>query len=249
MLSEERHSVILQLLQERKAVTVTEFTKILGISESTIRRDLNTLAGMGKINKVHGGATVIEEERKTIEENVAEKEVKNVEEKNKIVKYAAGLIRDDDFIYLDAGTTTGKLIDCIKRTKAVFVTNGIFHAKRLTQRGIKVFLLGGELKLSTEAMIGMTALDALKQYNFTKAFLGANGIHEQYGFTTPDPAEAMIKKEVMNRSFMRCVLADSSKFGQISSVSFGNLSQACIVTDQLKNKKYADYTVIREVGL
>ncbi|MBQ1393942.1 MAG: DeoR/GlpR transcriptional regulator [Lachnospiraceae bacterium] len=249
MLSEERHSVILQLLQERKAVTVTEFTKILGISESTIRRDLNTLAGMGKINKVHGGATVIEEERKTIEENVAEKEVKNVEEKNKIVKYAAGLIRDDDFIYLDAGTTTGKLIDCIKRTKAVFVTNGIFHAKRLTQKGIKVFLLGGELKLSTEAMIGMTALDALKQYNFTKAFLGANGIHEQYGFTTPDPAEAMIKKEVMNRSFMRCVLADSSKFGQISSVSFGNLSQACIVTDQLKNKKYADYTVIREVGL
>ena len=249
MLSEERHSVILQLLQERKAVTVTEFTKILGISESTIRRDLNTLAGMGKINKVHGGATVIEEERKTIEENVAEKEVKNVEEKNKIVKYAAGLIRDDDFIYLDAGTTTGKLIDCIKRTKAVFVTNGIFHAKRLTQKGIKVFLLGGELKLSTEAMIGMTALDALKQYNFTKAFLGANGIHEQYGFTTPDPAEAMIKKEVMNRSFMRCVLADSSKFGQISSVSFGNLSQACIVTDQLKNKKYADYTVIREVEL
>lgn len=249
MLSEERHSVILQLLQERKVVTVTEFTKILGISESTIRRDLNTLAGMGKINKVHGGATVIEEERKTIEENVAEKEVKNVEEKNKIVKYAAGLIRDDDFIYLDAGTTTGKLIDCIKRTKAVFVTNGIFHAKRLTQKGIKVFLLGGELKLSTEAMIGMTALDALKQYNFTKAFLGANGIHEQYGFTTPDPAEAMIKKEVMNRSFMRCVLADSSKFGQISSVSFGNLSQACIVTDQLKNKKYADYTVIREVGL
>ncbi|CDE44385.1 transcriptional regulator DeoR family [Clostridium sp. CAG:411] len=249
MLSEERHSVILQLLQERKAVTVTEFTKILGISESTIRRDLNTLAGMGKINKVHGGATVIEEERKTIEENVAEKEVKNVEEKNKIVKYAAGLIRDDDFIYLDAGTTTGKLIDCIKRTKAVFVTNGIFHAKRLTQKGIKVFLLGGELKLSTEAMIGMTALDALKQYNFTKAFLGANGIHEQYGFTTPDPAEAMIKKEVMNRSFMRCVLADSSKFGQISSVSFGNLSQACIVTDRLKNKKYADYTVIREVGL
>lgn len=249
MLSEERHSVILQLLQERKAVTVTEFTKILGISESTIRRDLNTLAGMGKINKVHGGATVIEEERKTIEENVAEKEVKNVEEKNKIVKYAAGLIRNDDFIYLDAGTTTGKLIDCIKRTKAVFVTNGIFHAKRLTQKGIKVFLLGGELKLSTEAMIGMTALDALKQYNFTKAFLGANGIHEQYGFTTPDPAEAMIKKEVMNRSFMRCVLADSSKFGQISSVSFGNLSQACIVTDQLKNKKYADYTVIREVGL
>ena len=64
MLSEERYQIILQLLQEKKAVSVTELTEMLGISESTIRRDLNTLAGMGKINKVHGGVTVVEEEGK-----------------------------------------------------------------------------------------------------------------------------------------------------------------------------------------
>ena len=248
MLSEERYQIILQLLQEKKAVSVTELTEMLGISESTIRRDLNTLAGMGKINKVHGGATAVEEERNTEEENVTERLNKHREEKLLIAKYAVSLVNNDGFVYLDAGTTTRQMIDVMPDTKAVFVTNGIDHAKRLTQRGCKVYLLGGELKLSTEAMVGVTAQDALRQYNFTKSFLGTNGIHEQYGFTTPDVREAMIKKEVMNRSFMRVVLADSSKFGQISSVSFGNLSQACIVTEQLQNRKYGEYTVIREVG-
>lgn len=247
MLSEERYQIILQLLQEKKAVSVAELTEVLRISESTIRRDLHTLAGMGKINKVHGGATVVEG-RNTEEENMTEKRNKHMEEKLLIAKYAVNLINDDDFVYLDAGTTTGQMIDMMPDTRAVFVTNGIDHAKKLTQRGYKVYLLGGELKLSTEAMVGTTTQDALKQYNFTKGFLGTNGIHEQFGFTTPDVREAMIKKEVMNRSFMRVVLADSSKFGQISSVSFGNLSQACIVTEQLLNKKYGDYTVIREVG-
>ncbi len=247
MLSEERFDIILQLLQQKRAVTVTELTKIINTSESTIRRDLNTLAEMGKLNKVHGGATAIEQERHTVEENVEIKSLKNKEEKSRIAEYAAGLINEDDFIFLDAGTTTEKIIDYLTPTKAVFVTNGIVHVRKLTQKGLRAYLLGGELKLSTEAMVGSAAMDTLKAYNFTKSFIGTNGIHEQYGFTTPDMAEAMIKKEVINRSFMRCILADHSKFGKINSVSFANLSQACIITDQMENKKYADYTVIREV--
>lgn len=247
MLSEERFDIILQLLQQKKAVTVTELTKILNISESTIRRDLNTLAEMGKLNKVHGGATAIEQERHTVEEDVEIKSLKNMEEKSKIAEYAAGLVGEDDFVFLDAGTTTEKMIDYLVPTKAVFITNGIVHVRKLTQKGLRAYLLGGELKLSTEAMVGSAAIDALKAYNFTKSFIGTNGIHEQYGFTTPDMAEAMIKKEVMSRSFMRCVLADHSKFGKINSVSFANLSQACIITDRIENKKYVDYTVIREV--
>lgn len=247
MLSEERFDIILQLLQQKKAVTVMELTKTLKTSESTIRRDLNTLAEMGKLNKVHGGATAIEQERHTIEENVEVKSLKNMEEKSKIAEYAAGLIGDDDFVFLDAGTTTEKMIDYLVPSKAVFITNGIVHVRKLTQKGLHSYLLGGELKLSTEAMVGSAAIDALKAYNFTKSFIGANGIHEQYGFTTPDMAEAMIKKEVMKRSFMRCILADHSKFGKINSVSFANLNQACIITDRLENKKYTTYTVIREV--
>lgn len=247
MLTEERHQIILQLLQEKKAVTVVELTKVLGISESTIRRDLHSLAQMGKLNKVHGGATAITVERTTEDENVAERAARYADEKRKIAAYAVSLIRDEDLVYLDAGTTTGHMIPLLGDTKAAFVTNGIDHAKKLTQLGYTAYLLGGELKLSTEAMVGNVALDMVKQYNFTKCFMGANGVHEQYGFTTPDMAEAVLKKEVMSRSFMRCILVDSSKFGQISSIIFGQLGQACIITDKLENQQWKDYTVIREV--
>lgn len=248
MLSEDRFQTILQLLQQKRSVTVSELCKLLQTSESTIRRDLNTLAEMGKLNKVHGGATAIDQPIFTQEETVDIRSSKYIKEKNQIAAYAASIVTNEDFIFLDAGTTTEKVIDFLVPTKAVFITNGILHIRKLTQKGFRAYLLGGELKLSTEAMVGATAVENLKSYNFTKCFLGANGIHDKYGFTTPDVAEAMIKKEVLGRSFMRCILADRSKFGAITSVSFGNLSQACIVTDCLENTHYKDFTVIKEVG-
>ena len=119
--------------------------------------------------------------------------------------------------------------------------------RNLEESGIKSYLLGGELKTSTEAMVGSMVVDNLKNYNFTKCFLGTNGIHKEYGYTTPDIAEAIIKKEALNRSFMSCVLADSSKFGIISPVAFGKLAQACIITDNLLDKNYLDYTIVKEV--
>ena len=99
-----------------------------------------------------------------------------MEEKKKIAQYAAELIEEEDFIYLDAGTTTGYMIDALGHTNAVFVTNAVSHAQRLAAKGIKVFLIGGELKNSTEAVIGAQAMKNLQEYHFTKGFFGANGI-------------------------------------------------------------------------
>ena len=246
MLIQERFDAILKLLEQKRVVTVIELTELLNTSEATIRRDLSTLAEMGKIHKVHGGATVIEQSL-TKEETVIAKSTKNIEEKNLIASYAASIINDDDFVFLDAGTTTEVMIDYLSPNKAIFITNGIGHIRKLTQKGIKSYLLGGELKISTEAMVGSMVVDNLKNYNFTKCFVGANGIHKEYGYTTPDIAEAIIKKEALSRSFMSCILADSSKFGVITPITFGKLSQACIITDTLEDKKYLDYTVVKEV--
>lgn len=77
-------------------------------------------------------------------------------------KYASTLINDKDFVFIDAGTTTEKLIDSIVHTKAVFVTNGILHAKKLIQKGCRTYLIGGELKLATEALVGAEIIDNLK---------------------------------------------------------------------------------------
>lgn len=247
LLTEERQAQILNILQDKKAVSVTELTIMLNTSESTIRRDLTTLNEMGKLKKVHGGATLLENTFEAIDEEVAVKASKNVNEKIRIAKYAASTIKDQDFVFLDAGTTTEKMIDFLPITKATYVTNGIVHAKKLIQKGHKAYIIGGQLKLSTEAVIGSEAMYYLKKYNFTKSFLGANGISIEAGFSTPDPEEALIKEQAIKRSYVSYVLADHSKFNKTSAVSFGELAECCIVTDKVSDNRYYSETVIKEV--
>lgn len=249
MLTEERFNTTLDLLEKKKAVTVPELAELLSTSESTIRRDLNTLHKQGKLIKVHGGATAIpKKEIIGSEEDIHTKSLLHSNEKEVIGKYAASLIRDDDFVYIDAGTTTEKLIKFIPNTsKAKFVTNGIAHAKLLAHKGLKVFVIGGEIKVSTEAIIGVEAVSELKRYNFTKVFLGANGISDSSGLTTPDIDEALLKNKAHENSYITYILADHSKFNRVFAVSFGNLSKVCIITDKLNDLKYRQETIIKEV--
>lgn len=247
MLTEERFALILDLLYDKKAVTVTELTKLLGASESTIRRDLNTLNEMGKIKKVHGGATVLDSYFSTKEDDVVTKSLLNTEAKSKIAKYASTLVHDDDFIFIDAGTTTEKFIDYIPATNASFVTTGIAHARKLVQKGLKVYVTGGQLKSSTEALVGIECVNSIVKYNFSKCFMGTNGISEICSFTTPDPEEALIKREAIRHSYVSFVLADNTKFNKVCAVTFAELKKACIITDKLLDNKYRELTVVREV--
>ena len=91
-----------------------------------------------------------------------------------------------DFIYLDAGTTTGFMIDHITEKSATIVTNAVVHARHLAARGFHVFLIGGELKSSTEAVVGIQAINTLRTYHFTKGFFGTNGVSRGEGLATPD---------------------------------------------------------------
>lgn len=247
MLTQDRQAKILSILQEQGSVTVARLTEILSTSESTIRRDLAFLASEGKLNKVHGGATALNQEFVRFEDNVEEKLTKHTEEKIKIAQYAASQIQDDDFVFVDAGTSTLLMTSYLKNSKATFITNGIDHAKQLAKNGCKTMVLGGQLKQSTEAIIGLLAATNLQKYSFTKAFIGANGISEKQGFTTPDTEEAMLKAVAIERSFVTYVLADSSKFDKVSAVSFASIDAACIITDKCTNEKIKKRTVIKEV--
>ena len=246
MLTEERHHEILDLLNRRGAVTVIELTKLLKTSESTIRRDLNALARIGKLNKVHGGATALERVMQD-EQDMQVKSERFQREKEEIAQYAASLIRDGDFIYIDAGSTPDKLVDAINIINVTYVTNGINHARKLTQKGCKVYVIGGQFKPVTEAIIGAQALKSIETFNFTKCFLGTNGIDKICGYTTPDVEEGLVKAEAIKRSFVSFVLADHSKFDAVSAAVFGQLRQACIITDELPDPSYQDITVVKEV--
>ena len=235
MLTEQRYQVILELLEKQKSITVTEVKELLEASESTVRRDITALHKAGKLTKVFGGAIALKQQSKVsaAEPTVAQKIEVNKGEKHKIAAYGAGMITDDDFVYVDAGTTTGYMLDYISSdTKAAFVTNAVAHAQRLAAMGVKVCLVGGELKGSTEAVIGSMAMKMIDAFHFTKGFFGTNGVTEEEGYTTPDANEAMVKQAAMKHCRECYVLADSAKFGEVSSVTFAAFEDAQVLTER-----------------
>ena len=248
MLTEERHSKILSVLSENGSVSVTELTKITDSSESTVRRDLAALAEAGKLKKVHGGAVAKETGIIMREPAVKEKLMLNSQEKERIAKYAASTICKNDFVFIDAGTTTEKMIAYITEKDATFVTNAFGHAHLLASRGFRVYLTGGEVKDTTEALVGVCCLEAISRYNFTKCFLGTNGIGIDTGFTTHDINEASVKREAARKSRVTYVLADRSKFDRAAAITFSDIGSARIITDKIPDCRYKDAAVITEVA-
>jgi DeoR family fructose operon transcriptional repressor len=247
MLTEERYRLILEALRERGTVSLGELVQKLDSSESTVRRDLGALADMGKLVKVRGGATVADAEYTFEEHSVDTKEKLSAPEKTEIARYAAATLRKGDFVFIDAGTTTEKMIDFISERDITIVTNSFTHARKLAARGFRVMITGGQIKTSTEAVVGVESVAMLERYNFTKCYLGTNGISLARGFTTPDVDEASVKSTAFRQSYVAYVLADHSKFDKISSVTFAPAAKACIITDMLPNEKYREKCVIKEV--
>ena len=249
MLTEERFAKIVKIVNQEGTVTVLELAQAIGISESTIRRDLNQLDKLGRIRKVHGGATAAVLMSDGHERNMQEKYSRNIEEKRAIAAYAATLVHPNDFVFLDAGSTTEQMAEYLEENTAFYVTNGITLAQKLAARGFKTMLLAGRVKASTDAVIGMEAVSSLARYHFTRGFFGTNGITVVEGFTTPDLEEAANKRAAMEHCRQCYVLADNSKFDTLSNVSFGELSKAKIITTRgnVRLKNYKQHTEVIEV--
>lgn len=250
MLQQERFNYIMKKLRSDSIVKVHELSKEMNVSESTVRRDITDLSKAGRLKKVFGGAMTAarpDPSHASIELDVASKSSLRVPEKTAIAEYAATLINDNDFVFIDAGTTTGIMIDHLKNKNATYVTNGIMHAMKLSSKGMKTYIISGQPKAVTEAVAGSLAVESLRRYDFSKCFIGANGIDIERGLTTPDLEESIVKAEAIKRSYMPYILADSSKFGKISSVTFSPMEKCCIITDSPIDEKYKKHTIIKEV--
>ena len=136
MLAEERFALILEQLNEQRTVTVQQLCEALHTSESTIRRDLTELDRQGRLTKVHGGATLPDSRFLADEPTMEAKETLAVAEKRSIAAAAAALIAAEDFVFIDAGTTTLELVRALTGValKATYVTNGVAHARLLAQK-------------------------------------------------------------------------------------------------------------------
>jgi DeoR family transcriptional regulator, fructose operon transcriptional repressor len=240
MLTPERHQLILQMIKEKPIVKIQELVDMTEASESTIRRDLTILEEGKFLKRVHGGAARLR--GKLQEPSMVEKSTKFLQEKKHVAQYAAGLVEEGDCIYLDAGSTVFEMISYLPPKDIVVVTNGLMHIPQLLERNIETYLIGGYAKPKTNAIIGRGALASLEQYRFDKCFLGVNGIHPHSGYTTPDQEEAMIKQKAMSLSRESFVLADDSKFSEITFAKIADLHEATIITNTIDEDHRGHYS-------
>ena len=247
MLAEERFAAILGILKRNGAASVAQLCVQTGASEATVRRDLAILARQGRLCKVRGGAVALDARFEAAEPDMAAKAQLFTREKERIARYAAAQVQDEDFVFLDAGTTILRMVEYLGASRATFVTSGIGCARRLVEKGLRAYVLGGLLKPGTEAVMGAQALQALAGYNFSKAFLGMNGVAVRQGFTTPDREEACIKAKAAEQAYLAYVLVDASKFGKVAAATVCPLEKAHIITDWLPDEGYRRYTVVKEV--
>ncbi len=206
----ERKQQILKILADDASISVSEISKLLKVSEVTIRTNLNQLADSGYIVRTRGGA------QPSFHPNILERQRSMVEEKTRIAKAAAGLIEDGDNIMLDAGTTPSMLVKFLlgKRDITVVTNSTLVLSYARMNPALKVILLGGEFIASSEAMVGAMALDVLKKYRVNKAFLGTDGFSEVSGFTAHSVETGEVVRQMSKQATQTYILADSAKYGE-----------------------------------
>ncbi|MDN7228074.1 DeoR/GlpR family DNA-binding transcription regulator [Planococcus liqunii] len=231
MLTNERHDFILKLLEEKQTIKIQDIVELTAASESTIRRDLTELENRQKLERVFGGAVL--PGRNLAEPSVADKSAQNLQEKINLAKFASGFVQQGDSVFLDAGTTTFQMIPFLMEKDLVVVTNGLTLVEALNEQGITTYLTGGMIKPRTGALVGAQTIQSLKNYRFDICFLGVNGFHPDYGYTTPDPEEAAVKKMASSLARKTYVLADHSKSNKVSFAKIMDLEEATLVVDEL----------------
>jgi len=241
MYAEERQQEILQVARADGRVDVTALAEGFNVTAETIRRDLTTLERAGVLRRVHGGAIPVE--RIGFEPAVAARDSVLTAEKERIAKAALGEVPADGAIILDAGTTTARLAQALPsdRELTVVVNSPVLATMLGTRTNLHVLMLGGRIRGKTLATVDDWALRPLADLYVDVAFLGTNGCSVERGLTTPDPAEAGVKR-AMIAAARRCVLlADHTKIGNDYLARFGVLSDLdVLVTDTGVNDDLAE---------
>lgn len=240
MFADERKNRILALLEESLSLSVVDLAVGLGVSETTVRRDLHDLEVHGRLKRTHGGAVALEVA--TFEPSLQDKVVLYPEEKINIARIAIERIYPGDAILLDAGATTLEIAKRLPDVEMTVVTNSLSIAHVLSSyRKLNLFVLGGELGRTTGALVGPMAVQMLRQLNVDKVFLGATAIDLERGITTHNPMEAATKRAMIRAAKEVLLVADSSKLGQISLVKFCEIADVhTFVTNNPLPTAYAE---------
>jgi DeoR family transcriptional regulator, fructose operon transcriptional repressor len=217
--AEERKQQILAALQRAPAIRAVDLGRELGTSLASIRRDLADLERSGLLKRTHGGA--ISNGLAALEPSLAQKEDQYQAEKAAIAVQAAVLVQQGQTIFLDAGSTTRQIARELRRHRDLtVVTNALSVASELATSDIEVILTGGHLRRGVLSQVGPIADQAIAAFHVDTLFLAANGVDLDRGVTTPNIIEARTKRAMVDHAREVILVADHSKFGQ---VTFGHV--------------------------
>ena len=232
LLSPEREKLIMDSLNGG-ICTIAELSARLGVSEATVRRDLQSLEDQRLVRRVHGGAEPVRR-MGAGEPLFNEKTSLNASEKELIAERALDYIQDNDAIFLDGGSTVLALARKLhKRKNLTVVTNSLMAASELMETSHRLILLGGEFRARSRTLVGPLTSRILESLAIHTAFLGTMGFTVESGISTSDPNEAYTKELVMKRAGQVILLADSSKLGTPSLAASGSVEDIdLIISDQ-----------------
>lgn len=241
MIASERRREILSELNQRGIVSIHDIAQKLGVSEITIRRDFLKLEEEGKLKRVLGGASTLDEEE-AAEPTMSQRMFTYLDEKKVIGNCAADLVKDGECIFLDAGTTVLPLADILlgKNIKIVTYNTLLLGRSKVRSGRAEIILIGGVYRPSYDMNIGIIAQNTLKDFYFDIAFFSCSGIdvEKKAVFTTEDESLQM-KKIAMENAGRKVLLADHHKLESRGFLRIGNTDDFDeIIIDRGKNQKY-----------
>ncbi|MEG2857266.1 MAG: DeoR/GlpR family DNA-binding transcription regulator [Clostridia bacterium] len=220
----ERRQKIDEYIQEKNEATLSQLKELVpGVSEMTIRRDLESLENDGRIVRVHGGAKSIKSISGFVEDVFSKRSAVNIKRKELIAHKAARLVIPESSIYIDSGSTTMALAMRISDVRLLITTNGLNVASELLRLEMPTaYLVGGELSRSSISLSGPQALKCVENMNFDTAFIAATAFSEQAGFTCGSVHDSALKRAVLARAKRRIILMDSTKVGSSMPHTFAH---------------------------
>jgi DeoR family fructose operon transcriptional repressor len=240
MYAEERQLEILTFTRRQGRAEVTALAELLGVTPETVRKDLTVLERRGVVRRVHGGAIPVE--RLDFEPQLSTRQQRLTAEKERIARAALVELPAEGVVLLDSGSTTETLARLLPTDRELTVVTSSLPIATLlaARRNLTLWCLGGRVRARTLGVVDAWALQLLGEISVDVAFLATNGLSLSKGLTTPEPAEAAVKKAMIATSRRRVLVADHSKFGRDSFCRWASLADIdVLVTDTGLDKESA----------
>jgi DeoR family fructose operon transcriptional repressor len=227
----ERHRLIHEILRDRGVARVSRLAEMLGVSEVTVRRDLEVLERRGMVERTHGGAAHVERMRR--EPGYLEAAASHPAEKRRIGAAAAGMVEAGDTLFFNGGTTTLEVFRQLRAPGLRIITNHVGMAVESADRDLELLLVGGHYRAQSNSVGGPLATAALRNIHATRAFVGVEALSLRSGLTTPSATEAEVARVMVEQARGEVVVvADRSKIGKVADFVIVPLDSVdVVVTD------------------